>query len=141
VRLSAAPKPRLLDFSRQVQQQEQRRCGTMELEQARSLLNTQRVQVQQLLADLGKARTDDHEAERDATYPAQPLAQQGVDDAVAAGLRDRLAALDRALERVEDGSYGRSIRSGAPIPDERLEADPAAELTVQEAARDQAADR
>ena len=102
-----------------------------------------------LLADLGKARTDDDEAERDATYPAQPLAQQGVDDAVAAGLRDRLAALDRALQRVEDGSYGRSIRSGAPIPDERLEADPAAELTVQQAAeltvqqaaRDQAADR
>jgi DnaK suppressor protein len=60
---------------------------------------------------------------------------------VAAGLRDRLAALDRALQRVEDGSYGRSIRSGAPIPDERLEADPAAELTVQQAARDQAADR
>jgi RNA polymerase-binding transcription factor len=60
---------------------------------------------------------------------------------VAAGLRDRLAALDRALRRVEDGSYGRSIRSGAPIPDERLEADPAAELTVQEAAGDQAADR
>jgi hypothetical protein len=74
VSLSAAPKARLLDFSRQVQQQEQRRCGTMELEQARSLLNTQRVQVQQLLADVGKARTDDHEAERDATYLAQPLA-------------------------------------------------------------------
>jgi DnaK suppressor protein len=60
---------------------------------------------------------------------------------VAAGLRDRLAALDRALQRVEDGRYDRSIRSGAPIPDERLEADPAAELTVQQAARDQAADR
>ena len=72
-------------------------------------------------ADLNKARTEDHEAERDATYTAQPLTQQGVDDAVAAGLRDRLAALDRALQRVEDGSYGRSIRSGAPIPDERLE--------------------
>jgi hypothetical protein len=40
--------------------------------------------VQQLLAEIGKARTDDHEAKRDATYPAQPLAQQGVDDAVAA---------------------------------------------------------
>ena len=106
----------------------------MELEQARSLLDAERTQVQRLLADLGDATTDDHEAERDATYPAQPLAQQGVDDAVAAGLRDRLAALDRALQRVEDGSYGRSIRSGAPIPDERLEADPAAELTVQEAA-------
>ena len=68
-------------------------------------------------------------------------AQQGVDDAVAAGLRDRLAALDRALQRVENGSYGRSTRSGLPIPDERLEADPAAELTVQEAAASQAANR
>ena len=95
-------------------------------------------------AAAGRSRhgqTDDHVAERDASDPAQPLAEQGVDDAVAAGLRDRLAALDRALERVEDGSYGRSIRSGVPIPDERLEADPAAELTVQEAADHQAADR
>jgi DnaK suppressor protein len=113
----------------------------MKLERARSLLEAQRAQVLQLLADLGTARTEDHEAQSDATYPAQPLAQQGVDDAVAAGLRARLAALDRALQRVEDGSYGRSIRSGAPIPDERLEADPAAELSVQEAAEDQAADR
>jgi RNA polymerase-binding transcription factor len=113
----------------------------MELQRARSLLHSQRAQVQQLLADLGTARNDDRQAERetgDAADPAQPLAQQGVDDAVAAGLRDRLAALDRALRRVKDGSYGRSIRSGAPIPDERLEADPAAELTVQEAADDQA---
>jgi DnaK suppressor protein len=107
----------------------------MELERARSLLDAERAQVQRLLADLDTARTADHEAERDATYPAQSLAEQGVDDAVATGLRDRLAALDRALQRVEDGSYGRSVRSGAPIPDERLEADPAAELTVQEATK------
>ncbi|HET9779558.1 MAG TPA: hypothetical protein VFP81_09775 [Propionibacteriaceae bacterium] len=113
----------------------------MELARARSLLYAERRQVQQLLADLDKARTDDHEAERDATDPAQPLAQRGVDDAVAVGLRDRLAAIDRALQRVEDGSYGRSIRSGTPIPDERLEADPAAEITVQEAGDDQAAGR
>jgi DnaK suppressor protein len=113
----------------------------VELEQARLLLDAERAQVQQLLADLGTARTEDHDAERDASYPAQPLAQQGVDDAVAAGLRDRLTALDRALQRVEDGSYGRSIRSGVPIPDERLEADPAAELTVQEAGDNQATDR
>ena len=113
----------------------------MELERARSLLEAERGQVLRLLADLGTARTDDHVAERDTSDPAQPLAEQGVDDAVAAGLRHRLAALDRALQRVVDNSYGRSIRSGAPIPDERLEADPAAELTVQEAADDQAADR
>jgi DnaK suppressor protein len=116
----------------------------MELERARSLLNAERAQVQQLLADLGSARAEDHEAERDtgdAADPAQPLAEQGVDDAVAVGLRDRLARLDRALRRVDDGTYGRSVRSGAVIPDERLEADPAAELTVQEAGGDQAARR
>ena len=109
----------------------------MELERARSLLTAERAQVQQLLAGLNTARADDHEAERETgDYPAPSLAEQGVDDATAAGLRDRLAKLDRALQRVEDGTYGRSIRSGLPIPDERLEADPAAELTVQEAARD-----
>jgi DnaK suppressor protein len=32
-----------------------------------------------------------------------------------------------------NGTYGRSVRSGEPIPDERLEADPAAELTISEA--------
>jgi DnaK suppressor protein len=116
----------------------------MELERARSLLTAERAQVQQTLADLETARAEDREAEDetgDIADPAQPLTEEGVDDAVAAGLRDRLAKINRALQRVENGTYGRSIRSGVPIPDERLEADPAAELTVQEAADDQAADR
>jgi DnaK suppressor protein len=56
-----------------------------------------------------------------------------MDDAIADSLRDRLAALDRALKRLDDGTYGRSVRSGVPIPADRLEADPAAELTVEEA--------
>jgi DnaK suppressor protein len=116
----------------------------MELERARELLLTERAQVQQLLAELGTDRAEDHAAERetgDSADPAQPLAEQRVDDAVAAGLRERLGALDRALQRVDDGTYGRSTRSGAPIPDERLEADPAAELTVHEAAAEQEARR
>jgi hypothetical protein len=49
-------------------------------------------------------------------------------------LQARWAALQRAEARLAAGSYGRSIRSGQPIPDERLKADPLAELTVQEAA-------
>ena len=49
------------------------------------------------------------------------------------GLRDRLEAIARAEQRLADGTFGRSIRSGAVIPDERLEADPATELTVEEA--------
>jgi DnaK suppressor protein len=61
------------------------------------------------------------------------LAEEGIDDAVADSMRERLAAIDRALRRLDDGTYGRSVRSGLPIPDDRLEADPAAELTIEEA--------
>ena len=50
-----------------------------------------------------------------------------------AGLRERLAAIERAEKRLADGTYGLSVRSGEPIPDERLEVMPTAELTVAEA--------
>ena len=52
---------------------------------------------------------------------------------VVAGLRHRLAAIERAEKRLADGVFGRSVRSGEPIPDERLQAMPTAELTVEEA--------
>ena len=51
----------------------------------------------------------------------------------ASDLEERLAAVGRAEQRLAEGTYGLSVRSGQPIPDERLEADPAAELTVDEA--------
>jgi DnaK suppressor protein len=116
----------------------------VDLESARSLLTAERGQVEQQLAETRMAQAEDHDAESeigDIADPARSLTEQGVEDAVAAALRDRIAVLERALQRVEDGSYGRSIRSGAPIPDERLQADPAAELTVEEAAADEVASR
>jgi DnaK suppressor protein len=45
---------------------------------------------------------------------------------VAAGLEERLSAIEHAEQRLVDGTYGRSVLSGAVIPDDRLEADPAA---------------
>jgi DnaK suppressor protein len=54
------------------------------------------------------------------------------ENAISEGLRERLASIERAEQRLLDGTYGRSVRSGQPIPDDRLEADPAAELTVDE---------
>lgn len=47
----------------------------------------------------------------------------------------QLADVDTALARVENGSYGRSVLSGEPIPDERLEALPATRYTVEEQAQ------
>ena len=66
---------------------------------------------------------------------AEPLTGQRTDDSIRVELEARLAAVDRAQARLDDGTYGYSVRSGLPIPDERLEADPAAELTVDEAAQ------
>jgi DnaK suppressor protein len=52
--------------------------------------------------------------------------------ALAADLREQLAAVGRAEERIAHGTYGRSVETGIPIPDERLEAQPLAERTVEE---------
>jgi len=47
-------------------------------------------------------------------------------------LTEELAALERAEARLAAGTYGRSVESGEPIPDARLEALPLAERTVEE---------
>jgi DnaK suppressor protein len=118
-----------------------RRLGlrVMDNEQARERLLAERAEVLGLIQDTERAaqqdrETEDEQAETgDAADAAQPLAAEGLDDSVAETLQDRLATLDRALKRLDDGTYGRSVRSGTPIPPERLEADPAAELTIEEA--------
>jgi DnaK suppressor protein len=109
----------------------------MDASKARARLLTEHAEITALLRDAERSGEQDREAEGevgDSADYAQPLAAQGIDDAVADTLRERLDALDRALKRLDDGTYGRSVRSGVPIPEERLEADPAAELTVEEAA-------
>jgi DnaK suppressor protein len=105
-------------------------------DRARALLAAERSRVEALLAGLSLDRSDDRAAEdesADWSDPAQPLTAEGADDAVAASLEERLHAIGRAEERLAAGTYGRSVRSGTNLPDERLEADPAAELTVEEA--------
>jgi DnaK suppressor protein len=108
----------------------------MDEDRARARIRAERAEVQSLLRDTEAAGQQDRAAEAetgDIADPAQPLTAQGMDDAVASSLRDRLAALDRAEHRLDEGTFGRSVRSGLPIPDDRLEADPAAELTIEEA--------
>ncbi len=109
------------------------------MDQARAgeLLAAERARLMQLLNDSNRAATEDREAADDPVAfddGAEPLTAEATDDAIGADLRDRLVALDRAEQRLAAGTFGRSVRSGRPIPDERLEADPAAELTVEEAA-------
>ena len=61
--------------------------------------------------------------------------QNEFDEGRAEDLRVQLAAVERAEERLRSGRYGLSVESGERIPDERLEAIPTAERTVEEEAR------
>jgi DnaK suppressor protein len=108
----------------------------MDTERARELLARERARIERELADLRSDAGDDELSHVDQ-HPADEgteLFERERDAGVAQELRDNLAAIERAEQRLRDGSYGRSIESGAPIPDGRLEAIPWAERTVEEQA-------
>jgi DnaK suppressor protein len=104
----------------------------MDQAQARTLLDGERARLQRLL----QAEAGEPEAAElgDEVDDADRRNAEETGTAVDQLLRARGAALGRAEARLAAGSYGRSVRSGRPIDDERLEADPLAELTVEEAA-------
>lgn len=109
----------------------------MEEDRARTLLAAERARVEDLLRETTSAAEEDRGAANDqpadAADPATSLTVELGDDAIAEQLRRRLQAISRAEKRIEDGTFGYSVRSGDLIPDDRLEADPAAELTAEEA--------
>jgi DnaK suppressor protein len=108
----------------------------MDESRARELLRAERAELATLLQQTEAQEQAGQQASGgpgDYGDAGEELTEEASDEAVAGQLRDRLDAIDRALARLETGSYGRSVLSGKPIPDQRLEADPAAELTVEEA--------
>jgi DnaK suppressor protein len=100
---------------------------------ARELLEGERQRVEQALAGL-RSREAEGAAEQGepGERDSEDLYERGLDSAREEDLRDQLAAVERAEARLAAGSYGLSVQSGEPIPDERLEAVPTAELTVEE---------
>jgi len=107
----------------------------VDIETARERLLEERLRVEELLGQVTTDGVDERVSaleQGDMTDSAGPLIAEQESDAVLEGLRARLDAIKRAQQRLDDGTYGRSIRSGRTIPDDRLEADPAAELTLDE---------
>jgi DnaK suppressor protein len=105
-------------------------------QRARELLAAERRRIENALAEL--ERRSDAELSHYDQHPADAgseLFEQERDTGIASRLEAELAAVERAERRLAAGTYGRSIESGKPIPDERLEARPAAERTVEEQAR------
>ena len=95
----------------------------MDNSRAQELLAAER---QRITAEIDELRTDNdgqdlHDVE---------IAQGRIED-----LEVALESVTRAEERLAAGTYGLSVESGEPIPDDRLEAVPTAERTVDEERR------
>ena len=108
----------------------------MDPDRAQQLLQRERSRIALALAGQGDSPNDE------LTTRDQHLGDQATDlyeDELAEGLREQLteelAAVERAEKRLAEGTYGLSVESGDPIPDERLEANPTAERTAEEQAQ------
>ena len=78
------------------------------------------------------ANADTRDQAREYEDDAQKLAALELEGNLEAADDDRLSNIERALQKIEDGTYGLSDASGAPIPMERLEAAPEALYTLAE---------
>jgi DnaK suppressor protein len=108
----------------------------MDAARASELLSAERARIERALSELGHG--SDEELSHVDQHPGDEgseLFEQERDAGLAERLRDELAAVERAEQRVADGTYGLSVESGEAIPDARLEAVPTAERTVEEQAR------
>jgi DnaK suppressor protein len=108
----------------------------MEAERARELLAAERQRIERALADAQDPTVEDDLSTRDDPADhATELYQRELEDGLREQARRDFEALERAEQRLLDGTYGLSVESGEPIPDERLEAYPLAERTVDEERR------
>jgi DnaK suppressor protein len=102
---------------------------------AQELLAQERERIERALAGLAHTDTGEEADDIDPGNLATDLYQDELDQGLAQGLSQELAAVERAEARLAAGTYGLSIESGEPIPDERLEAIPTADRTAEEEAR------
>ena len=104
----------------------------MDPDRARELLAAERARIERALGRLGHQDTGEEADDQDPANLASELYQDELDEGLSDDLRRELEAVERAEARLADGTYGLSVESGKPIPDERLEAIPTAERTAEE---------
>jgi DnaK suppressor protein len=108
----------------------------MDRDHARQLLARERERIENAIADLRREVPDESDARVEpGDEDDEGLYQDEFDAGRAQDYEEQLAALERAEARLADGTYGVSVDSGEPIPDQRLEAYPLAERTVDEEER------
>jgi RNA polymerase-binding transcription factor len=111
----------------------------MDEHRARALVARERRRIEAALAELAGEEQAEDASHFDQTGESEEagaeIQHEMVDQAVAATLQNELASVVRAETRIGQGTFGRSVESGARIPDDRLEAEPLAERTVEEQSR------
>lgn len=95
---------------------------------------------ERLQAEVEQIEREGHEALSDASGEnnyRDHMADQGsatfsreLDMTLEENARDALSAVHKAIERIEDGTYGTCERCGKPIAPERLQAMPTATLCI-----------
>jgi DnaK suppressor protein len=108
--------------------------GESDLTEFRAILNRERSDLEARLQTLERRLArDDHfnESEDLGDSATQVLSKEEV-LFERRQTHERLLAVERALARIEDGTYGLSTVSGKPIPIERLRAMPTATKLVGE---------
>ncbi|RAS19378.1 TraR/DksA family transcriptional regulator [Paraburkholderia bryophila] len=96
----------------------------------------------QLLGGEASTTADDRAAEeehgeeaREFEDTAQSMAQNEINQSLHDVNDQRVSDIERALRKIDEGTYGLSDESGEPIPQGRLEVMPEAILTVAEQSR------
>ena len=113
----------------------------MDTNEARTRLEDERERLQKLIAEEEESTAQEqpqNSTEEISTYDQHP-ADQGTETfeqekalSILEQHQADLADVDRALERVADGTYGKCEACGKVIPDERLEARPAARYCLED---------
>jgi RNA polymerase-binding transcription factor DksA len=91
----------------------------------RAMLEDERALLQTQLEELASDATDGLSFDENFADSAQVAAEQGENRALATSLREQLADVDQALERLDQGTYGRCSNCNGTISAERLAAMPA----------------
>jgi DnaK suppressor protein len=105
----------------------------MDESRAKELLKAERERVEGELAKVrGEGREDSTAATPAGDFNNENLYEDEFAEGREGDLERRLERVDRAEERLAAGTFGLSVKSGEPIPDGRLEAEPLAELTIDE---------
>lgn len=103
-------------------------------ETLRATLRGERDHIHGQLAEFGVGG-DAMDFDENFADSGQVAAEKGEHRVLANSLQDALADVDRALEKLDDGSYGRCENCGTEIAEPRLDAMPATRYCIECASR------